>query len=113
MRDRKIAIVGSGSIGLYYGGHLAASGYDVSFLMRSGLDEAARTGIHIYSPDGDVHVPRPQVFATSNEIGPVDLVISSLKATANHALETHIPPLLKHDTMLLTPQNGLGNEELL
>src|SRR5690348_11397669 len=42
-----------------------------------------------------------------------DLVIVTLKATSNDVMPTLVAPLIKHDTILLTMQNGLGNEELL
>jgi 2-dehydropantoate 2-reductase len=110
----KIAVVGSGSVGLYYGGKLAHAGQDVSFLLRSGYEEARRDGIRIQSPKtGDVHLPAPSVFRSTDDIGPVDLVIIALKATANDLLPQIIPPLLHEKTALLTLQNGLGGDELL
>lgn len=114
MENKTIAVVGSGSIGLYYGGKLAADGHDVRFLLRSGYEEAAQEGIRIFSPGtGDVHLDRPQVFRTPEEIGPVDLAIVAVKATANTALPTLLHPLLHENTALLTLQNGLGGEEFL
>jgi 2-dehydropantoate 2-reductase len=114
MEDASIAIVGSGAIGLYYGAKLAHSGHDVRFLMRSGLDEARRESIRVFSTtEGDLHVERPSVHPSSHDIGPVDLVLRGLKTTQNAAIETLIPPLLHANTALLTMQNGLGNEEFL
>ncbi|HEY5741256.1 MAG TPA: 2-dehydropantoate 2-reductase N-terminal domain-containing protein, partial [Terrimicrobiaceae bacterium] len=76
----KVAVVGSGSIGLYYGGKLAARGADVQFLMRSGFDEAAKHGISLYEANAEnVHLPHPQIFRDVCEIGPCDLVIVALK----------------------------------
>lgn len=114
MKSKTIAVVGSGSIGLYYGGKLAADGHDVRFLLRSGYEEAGREGIRIFSPSGgDIHLAQPKVFRTPEEIGPVDLVIVAVKATANSSLPSLISPLLHADTALLTLQNGLGSDELL
>ena len=110
----KVAVIGSGSVGLYYGGKLAASGVDVHFLLRSGFDEASRDGISIFSVNSeDVRLDRPKIFHDVREIGPSDIVIVALKTTSNSALEKLIPPLLHEGTILLTLQNGLGNEELL
>jgi 2-dehydropantoate 2-reductase len=110
----KIAVIGSGSVGLYYAGKLAAQGADVHFLMRSGFEEATEHGISIHSIDTkDVRLEHPKIFRNAREIGPCDLVIVALKATSNSALEELVPPLLKQDTILLTLQNGLGNEEFL
>jgi len=109
----KIGVVGAGSVGLYYGGLLARAGYDVHFLLRGGFEEARRDGIRIFSPLGDFHLPSPQIHRSSANIGPCDLVIVSLKATSNSALKDLLPPLLHAETMVLTLQNGLGNEEYL
>ncbi len=114
MKGKRIAIIGAGSVGLYYGGKLAADGHDVRFLLRSGYEEARREGLRIYSPEnGDVALPDAQVFRTTEEIGPSDLVIVAVKSTANESLPHLLPPLLGEESMVLTLQNGLGNEEFL
>jgi 2-dehydropantoate 2-reductase len=110
----RIAVIGSGAVGLYYGGKLGAHGAEVCFLLRSGFDEANRRGISIHSVEGhDVHLRHPAIFRSAREIGRCDLVIVALKATSNGALERLVPPLLQEGTRLLTLQNGLGNEEFL
>jgi 2-dehydropantoate 2-reductase len=109
----KIAVVGSGAVGCYYGGMLAHAGCDVHFLMRSDLGAVRERGLTIRTQGTEVHLAAPKAAATPAEIGPCDLVIIALKATANDALETLIPPLLHERTALLTLQNGLGNEEFL
>ncbi len=109
----KIAVVGSGAVGCYYGGMLAHAGCDVHFLMRSDLGAVRERGLTIRTQGTELHLAAPKAAATPAEIGPCDLVIIALKATANDALETLIPPLLHERTALLTLQNGLGNEEFL
>lgn len=110
----RIAIIGSGAIGTYYGVRLALSGADVRFLLRSDYETVrARGSLRVKLRDG-LHELRPaQVFRTPGEIGPVDLVIITLKTTANAALPALLPPLLGPDTALLTLQNGLGSDESL
>lgn len=110
---RNVAVVGSGAVGLYYGGRLAAAGNDVAFLTRS--DDAAirRHGVTIKSIHGDVELPQVRAFRSSAEIGPVDLVIVAWKATSNHHLAEILPPLLHEGTQVLTLQNGLGNCEAI
>jgi 2-dehydropantoate 2-reductase len=108
-----VAVVGSGAIGLYYGGRLAAAGEDVSFLLRSDFEAISRDGLKVASVHGDFELPRVQAFRTPEEIGPVDLVIVAWKATANHLLGNVLPPLLHGKTQVLTLQNGLGNCESL
>ena len=113
LREMKIAVVGSGAVGCYYGGMLAHAGCDVRFLMRADLAAVRTRGLTIHTQGKTIAVPRVTAYATTAEIGPVDLVIIALKATANAALETLLPPLLGENTALLTLQNGLGNEEFL
>ena len=109
----KIAIIGAGAVGCYYGGRLAQHGNDVHFLMRSDFDAVKANGLTIDSPLGDVHLTDVACHRSTAEIGPCDLVIIAIKTTANQVLLDLIPPLLKENTVLLTLQNGLGNEEFL
>ena len=107
-----MAIVGSGAVGGYYGAQLALK-QDVSFLMRRDLEAVRKRGLSIESPEGDFRLENVKAFANTHEIGAVDLVIIALKTTSNELLPKLILPLLKPDTILLTLQNGLGNEEFL
>jgi 2-dehydropantoate 2-reductase len=110
----RIAVVGSGAVGCYYGGRLAEHGREVHFLMRSDLAAVREHGLKIRSDlVGDVHLRPVHAHGSTGEIGPVDLVIIAIKATSNDVLEDLIPPLLHEKTALLTLQNGLGNEEFL
>jgi len=107
----RIAIVGSGALGCYYGARLAKAGNDVHFLVRSGRAAIAVRGLRIKTPTERIQVRKVQTYANAAEIGPVDLVIVALKATANDALEKLLPPLMGENTLVLTLQNGLGVEE--
>ena len=110
---QSVAVVGSGAIGLYYGGRLAQAGEDVRFLMRSDLDTISRDGLKVASVQGDFELAQMKAYRTPEEIGPVDLVIIAWKTTANHELARILPPLLHAGTQVLTLQNGLGNCETL
>lgn len=110
----KIAIVGSGAIGLYYGIRLALGGAEVKFLMRADLPAVRARGSLILKVDGETKELRPvQAFATSAEIGAVDLVLIGVKVTGNDALPAILEPLLHAKTALLTAQNGLGAVDFL
>jgi 2-dehydropantoate 2-reductase len=109
----RVAIIGSGAVGCYYGGRLAQRGQDVHFLMRNDLQHVQQHGLNVCSVAGDFQLPSVQAYASSAEIGPCDLVIITLKATSNALLPSLIQPLLHEGTRLLTLQNGLGSEELL
>ena len=109
----RIAVVGTGAIGTYYGGKLAAGGSDVHFLVRSGFEQVRKNGLHIFGPGEDIRISPVNAYRFTDEIGPCDLVLITIKATANADLLSLIPPLLGDQTLLLTLQNGLGNEEYL
>jgi 2-dehydropantoate 2-reductase len=109
----RIAIVGSGAIGIYYGAHLARGGADVHFLMRGDLGEVRRNGLCVRAKAGSLRVANVNCYNSTTEIGPCDLVIIAVKATSNGDLVALIPPILHDRTALLTLQNGLGNEEFL
>ncbi|MFC7336214.1 2-dehydropantoate 2-reductase [Haloferula chungangensis] len=110
---KRIAIVGAGAVGLYYGARLALNGEDVSFLLRSDYEAVEEQGIRLESVHGDAVLKPVKAFRTAEEIGPVDLIIVAWKATANDLFESVLPPLCHEETQLLTLQNGLGNCERL
>lgn len=107
----RIAIIGAGALGCYYGARLAKAGEDVHFLARSGRAALTARGLQVRTPAERITVRKIQVYGSSAEIGPCDLVIIATKATANEALKNILPPLLGPETVVLTLQNGLGVEE--
>ena len=111
--DFRIAVVGAGAIGCYYGAKLAHAGCDVHFLMRGDVEEVRRFGIRLRGKGEDLHLAKVNSHASTDEIGKCDLVLIAVKATSNTDLLGLIPPLLHERTMLLTLQNGFGNEEFL
>ena len=109
----RIGVVGAGAIGLYYGGKLAHFGRDVHFLLRTEYKAVRKRGLRIRSKTENIHVARVNAARSTEEIGPCDLVIVAVKTTSNADLPPLIKPLLGEKTMILTLQNGLGNEEFL
>ncbi|MCC5876490.1 MAG: 2-dehydropantoate 2-reductase, partial [Candidatus Sumerlaeia bacterium] len=107
----KIAVVGCGALGALYGLYLHQSGGDLHFLTRSDHDVASNHGYTLTKPDGTTINLKPPVHKSPTDIGPVDLVIVGLKTTDNEALANLLPPLCGPATLVLTLQNGLGNEE--
>ena len=76
----KIAIFGSGGVGGYFGGRLAAAGEDVTFLARGAhLTAMQQDGLHIDSPNGALHLPKVQATDRPQAIGPVDVVLFTVK----------------------------------
>ena len=111
---QRLAIVGAGAVGGYYGAQLARTGGEVNFLLRRDLAAVRAHGLRIKQPPAGGFVLEPaRAFGTTAEIGPVDLVVIGLKATANDRLPALLPPLLADHTALLLLQNGLGGDEFL
>jgi 2-dehydropantoate 2-reductase len=109
----RIAIIGSGAVGCYYGGRLAQHGNEVHFLLRSDYDHVKEQGLKICSPLGDFELPQVNCHRSTAEIGACDLVIIAMKATGNEVLLELLPPVLMPETMILTLQNGLGCDDFL
>jgi len=108
----KIAVVGCGAVGSYYGAKLCRAGQDVHFLLRSDYDVVRCNGVLIRSFQGDFTV-QPRCANRPEDIGASDLVFVALKTTANDEFARLLPPLVGQKTAVLTLQNGLGNEEQL
>lgn len=108
----KIAVVGCGAVGSYYGAKLGHSGQEMHFLLRSDYETVRRKGVLVRSSEGDIRF-QPKCAKTPEAIGICDLVLIALKTTANDQLEKLLKPLVGPATAVLTLQNGLGNEALL
>ncbi|HOC57075.1 MAG TPA: 2-dehydropantoate 2-reductase [Verrucomicrobiota bacterium] len=108
----KIAVVGCGAVGSFYGAKLARARHEVHFLLRSDYEAVRRQGVQIHSPEGQFEV-RPHCARRPDEIGPAELVLIGLKTTANGQFPELLPPLVGPATAVLTLQNGLANEEQL
>ena len=108
----KIAVVGCGALGSFYGARLSRDGHETHFLLRSDFDVVRKRGVSVHSPEGNFNA-RPRCALRPDEIGPADLVLVALKTTANHEFPRLLPPLVGPQTAVLTLQNGLGNEEQL
>ena len=108
----KIAVVGCGALGGYYGAKLCRAGQDVHFLLRSDYEAVRHHGVTVRGAKEEFNV-RPVCARIPEEIGESELVIIGLKTTANDQFTRLLPPLVGRNTAVLTLQNGLGNEELL
>ena len=110
----KIAIFGSGGVGGYFGGRLAAAGEDVTFLARGAhLKALQETGLHIASPLGDVHLPKVQAADRPQAIGPVDVVLFTVKLYDVDASAATLAPLIGPNTVVITLQNGVDAMDMV
>ena len=112
----KVAIVGTGAIGGFYGGLLARSGQQVHFLFRSDYEVAKEQGLRVTlldEPRDTFRVKPLLAYCDAGEIGPCDWIIVATKSTANPRLVEVLRPMLDAQTAMLTLQNGMGNVEWL
>jgi len=110
----RIAIVGSGGLGGYFGGRLAAAGVDVVFLARGAHLEALRTGgLRIESPNGNLHLPRVSATDDTSTVGAVDVVLFAVKLYDTESAVPLLPPLIGADTVVIPFQNGVESVEML
>jgi len=110
----KIAVMGSGGIGGYFGGRLAASGADISFIARGAHGAAmAADGLRILSPLGDAHVNPVRVTADPAEIGPVDVVMFAVKLYDCESAAELCRPFLKDGTAVISFLNGIDSEAVI
>lgn len=104
----KLAVMGAGALGCYFGGRLAAAGADTSFVARGAhLAALRRDGLRIESPLGDLHLARVASTDDPAEIGPVDLVFFLVKLYDTEAAAKQMAPLLGPETAVLSFQNGV------
>lgn len=110
----RIAVIGSGGVGGYFGGRLAAAGTDVAFLARGAHLEALRTrGLTIQTAAGDIHVPKVAATDDTRTIGPVDLVLFTVKWYDFEETLALLPPLIGPGTLVVPFQNGVDSIERL
>jgi 2-dehydropantoate 2-reductase len=110
----RIAVLGSGGVGGYFGGRLAAAGYDVVFVARGAHLGALRTGgLRIDSPKGDVNLTSVAATDDPRTIGPVDVVFFTVKLYDTDKAVALLPPLIGSDTVVISFQNGIDAVDTL
>jgi len=110
----RIAVVGAGGVGGYFGGRLQAAGADVAFLARGAhLKALCTNGLRIESPKGNLHLPRVNATDDPRAIGPVDVVLFTVKLYDVEAALPALHPLLGSDTVVVPLQNGVESVGIL
>ena len=105
----RIAVMGAGSIGGYFGGMLARGGNDVTLIARGpNLRAIKSAGLKIVTEQGELPV---ECRATDDpaEVGPVELVLLTVKTYHNREAVPAMTPLVSSDTTVLCLQNGIDS----
>jgi 2-dehydropantoate 2-reductase len=110
----RIAIVGAGGVGGYFGGRLAQAGADVVFIARGAHLQALRTtGLRIESPNGNVHLPSAAATDDPSSAGPADVVLFAVKLYDAETAAQTLPSLLGDDTAVIPLQNGVEGVDIV
>ncbi len=110
-RTMKVAIIGTGAVGGYYGALLAKNGLDVHFLVHSDFEHVRKHGLFVDSVDGKISLPKVNAYGAPEDMPRCDIGIIALKTTSNGALPTILPHVVKPDAIIVVLQNGLGVEK--
>ena len=104
----RIAVIGAGAVGGYFGARLAEAGNEVAFVARGRTLEALRTsGLRLESPKGDLDLRAWRATSDPAEIGPVDLVVLGVKAWQVPEVAPALRPLVGEGSCVLPLQNGV------
>lgn len=104
----KIAVIGAGGVGGYFGARLMEAGHEVSFIARGGHLMALReNGLTIQGAAGELSLRRIHATRDPSAVGPCDVVVMAVRTFDDDAAAAVIGPLLGPDTLVLTLQNGI------
>lgn len=107
----RIAVMGAGAVGGYFGARLAASGQDVAFIARGRHLEAMRkNGLQVKSLQGDLRI-QSAFTSDPEEIGSVDFILFCVKSYDTEEASKKLAPLMGEKTIILSLQNGVHNPD--
>ena len=109
----KIAIMGSGGIGGYYGARLQAGGADVTFIARGEHLNAMRQNGLALEGDRAIHLPKVKATDDPATIGAVDLVLFAVKLRDTETAAKAIKPILREGSAVISLQNGVQKDDML
>lgn len=110
----KIAVMGTGGVGGYFGGLLGRAGEDVTFIARGPhLEAIRRDGLKVHSDISGEFVVRANASNDPNAVGPMELVLYTVKMYHNDETIPFIAPMVGPNTIVLTVQNGIDNADRL
>jgi len=108
----RVAVIGAGGTGGYYGALLARAGHDVIFVARGAhLDAIRSRGLTVRSRLAGDFTVRAAATADIRSIGPVDLVLVCVKTYSMDGILPLLPSLTGPHTMIVSMQNGIDNED--
>lgn len=110
----KIAVIGAGGLGGYFGARLASTGHEVTFVARGDHLNAMRTGgLRVESAKGDLHLKSVHATDDISGIGPVDIVMVAVKLWDTESVAVQLKGLIGPETAVVSFQNGVDKDIIL
>jgi len=108
----RIAIMGTGAVGGYFGGLLAISGQDVTFIARGDHLQAMQSkGLTLETPKGPLQVTNARFVAEPGQAGPCDVMLFAVKAYDIEAAAASLKPLVDADATVVSVLNGVDHQD--
>jgi 2-dehydropantoate 2-reductase len=108
----RIAVMGAGAVGAYFGAKLAAAGHDLAFIARGEhLNAMKQQGLSIISPNGNLHIRSAVFSADPTDAGIVDVILFCVKSYDTKTAAEALGPMIGDHTTILSLQNGVDNPE--
>jgi len=108
----RIAIMGAGAVGGYFGGLLSLAGNDVTFIARGEhLRAMQQHGLTLETPKGTLHVTGARFVAEPGEVGPCDIVLFAVKAYDIEAAAQPLKPLVDAGATIVSVLNGVDHQD--
>jgi 2-dehydropantoate 2-reductase len=113
MKPMKVAVMGAGAVGCYYGGMLARAGHTVTLIGRpQHVQAVSAQGLRMQTLSFDEAVPL-QASTDASAVHSADLVLFAVKSPDTEAAGEQMRPHLSAGALVLCLQNGVDNAERL
>jgi 2-dehydropantoate 2-reductase len=110
----RIAVVGTGGVGGYFGARLAAEGNPVTFVARGQhLEAIQRNGLTVQSSRGDLHLDNVHAVDSIRKVEAVDLILIAVKLWDTEEVASALTPLAEGGAAILSLQNGVEKDDVL
>lgn len=110
----RVAVMGAGAVGGYFGAKLERDGHEVWFISKGERRKAMRiSGLRVESIDGDFQIVPLRTTRDASSIGPVDLVLFTVKSLDTREAAEAARPVVRAHTTVLAIQNGVENEAVI
>ncbi len=110
----KIGIIGTGAVGGYFGAKLVKAGLEVVFVgSKRSTPIIKEKGFYIKSPKGDIAIENPNISDNLDELKTADVILLCTKAYDTEEIAEAIKNIIKKDSIIISLQNGIDNEEIL